>query len=60
MADLEAHAIRRDRRFLVRLVLLLVLGVFAGLWIFGFLTSRQTGSCVATFFGGADAKPPAH
>ncbi len=59
MADLEAHAIRRDRRFLVRLTVLLLLGGLAGAWVFAHLTSRETGSCAANLFGTAEAKPAA-
>ena len=58
MADLEAHAIRRDKRFLVRLGLGLLLGLLGGAWVFGKLTSHETGSCAATIFGGDEATPP--
>lgn len=60
MADLEAHAIKRDRGFLVRLAVLLVLGILAGIWIFGYLTSHETAGCAAETFGGATTKPAAH
>jgi hypothetical protein len=55
MADLEAHAIRRDRRFLVRLAVGLLLGALAGAWVFGKLTSHETGSCAASLFGDGKA-----
>jgi len=51
MADLEEHAIRRDKMFLVRLVLLLVLGLGASLFIYAHLTSKELGSCAARSFG---------
>jgi hypothetical protein len=59
VADLEEHAIRRDRRFLVRLGVLLLLGALASLWVFGKLTSDETGGCAATLFGGVEPKPAA-
>jgi hypothetical protein len=58
MADLEAHAIRRDRRFLVRLAVGLLLGLLAGAWVFGKLTSHETGSCAASLFGDTEPAPP--
>jgi hypothetical protein len=51
MADLEEHAFRRDRRFLVRLVLLLTVGIIGGLWAVSHLTSSSFGSCAARTFG---------
>ena len=60
MADLEEHAIRRDRRFLVRLAVLLLLGALAALRIFAYLTSDETGGCAASFFDTAKPKPAAH
>lgn len=51
MADLEEHAIQRDRRFVYRLVLSLVIAAAAGLWIASHLTSTSTGTCAAGFFG---------
>ncbi|UJR82538.1 hypothetical protein [Sandaracinus amylolyticus] len=59
MADLEEHAFRRDRRFLVRLVVLLVLGGVGGLWAVSHLTSRSFAGCAARTFGGADESAPA-
>lgn len=56
MADLEEHAIRRDRRFLVRLALLILVGGIASAWVLAKLTSREVGSCAATFFGAQDPK----
>ena len=51
MADLEKHAIKRDRRFLVRLVLLLVIGTLAGVLLFVKMTSEEVGTCAAGTFG---------
>jgi hypothetical protein len=52
MADLEEQALRKDRRFLVRLALVLVAGTLAGLWMFGELTSTRTRGCAAQAVGG--------
>lgn len=56
MADLEEHALRRDRRFLVRLVVLLALGTLVGLWAFAHLTSSRFAGCAARMLG-APASP---
>jgi hypothetical protein len=55
MADLEEHAFRRDRRFIVRLVLILSASVLASTLIFGRLTSEGTAGCAAEVFEGAPA-----
>ena len=57
MADLEQHAFKRDRRFIVRLVLLLILGAFGGIWIAAHLTSANTAGCAVHAFGGAADVP---
>lgn len=51
MADLEQHAVQRDKRFLVRLIALLVVGGLAGLWAVSHLTSSSFGGCAARTFG---------
>jgi len=51
MADLEEHAIQRDKRFVFRLVVSLVLASAGGLWIASHLTSSSTGTCAASLFG---------
>jgi len=56
MADLEEHAIQRDKRFVFRLVVSLVLAAIAGLWIASHLTSSSTAGCAASLFG--EAAPP--
>lgn len=57
MADLEEQALRKDRRFLVRLVLVLVVGAAAGLWMFAAMTSDRAKGCAADSVGGV-ANPP--
>jgi hypothetical protein len=47
MADLEEHAFRRDKRFVVRLVLTLIVGLIGGLYVFAHLTSHETAGCAA-------------
>ena len=59
MADLEEHAFKRDKRFIVRLVLTLSLSTLFGLYIYGHLTSRRTAGCAADgALGNADAGAP--
>lgn len=53
MADLEEHAFRRDRGFLVRIVVLLLLGGILGLWAVSHLTTRTFGGCAAEMLGAA-------
>lgn len=53
MADLEKHAIQRDKRFLVRLVLLMLIGAAAGALLFVKMTSPEVGTCAANSFGAA-------
>ena len=50
MADLEEHAFKRDKRFVVRLVLTLIVALLGGLFIYGRLTNRGTASCAAGAF----------
>lgn len=57
VASLEDHAIRRDRKFLVRLVLSLGAGLVFGLFVFNHLTSNSVVSCAARSF--SDAAPTA-
>jgi len=57
MADLEEHAIQRDKRFVFRLVVSLVIAAAAGLWIASHLTSSSTGSCAASLFGESAPAP---
>ncbi len=52
VASLEDHAIQRDKRFLVRLVLLLVIGAVFGLFVFDHLTGSEVANCAARSMGG--------
>lgn len=56
MADLEEHAFRRDKRFVVRLVVTLILATLAGLFLFARLTSESTAGCAAESLLGRDVK----
>ena len=47
MADLEEHAFKRDKRFLVRLVLGMAVALLAGLFVAAQLTSDRTAGCAA-------------
>ncbi len=57
MADLEEQALRKDRRFLVRLVLVLVVGGIAGLWMFSAMTSDRAKGCATEAVGGVADRP---
>jgi len=52
VASLEDHAIQRDKRFLIRLVLLLSLGLIFGLFVFDHLTGSSVATCAARSMGG--------
>jgi hypothetical protein len=47
MADLEELAVKRDRRYLVRLVLMLCVGLCASVFLFQVITGKRTSGCVA-------------
>jgi hypothetical protein len=55
MADLEKLALQRDRGYLVRLILLLLVGVVASAFVFAWLTGSGTSGCLARWIGGSDA-----
>jgi hypothetical protein len=64
MADLEELAIKRDRGYLVRLVLLLAAAVIASAFLWHWLAGAGVGGCMADAFlgqqpaaAGAAAKP---
>jgi len=56
MADLEELAIKRDRGYLVRLVLMLGLGLLASAFMWNWLAGAGMGGCMADAFLG---QPPA-
>jgi len=56
MADLEELAVKRDRGYLVRLVLMLGVGVVAGVFLYRGLTGEGTTGCVADALLGQGAK----
>jgi hypothetical protein len=51
VADLEKLAIQRDRGYLVRLVLFLVVGLVVSIAMFGWLTGSSVSGCAAQSFG---------
>ena len=57
MADLEELALRRDRGYLVRLVLLMLLALGFGLFVYGWLTGSGVSGCLAESLGGEANKP---
>jgi 1,4-dihydroxy-2-naphthoyl-CoA synthase len=57
MAELEDHAIQRDKGFVVKLVVALVLGTIAGGWAMYHLTSDRTGEAGAEMFGYPSGTP---
>lgn len=59
MADLEERALRRDKRFLVRLVLALAIGVLGGGFLYAKLTGSEFAGCAARTFGGGEGEPSA-
>lgn len=58
MSDLEEQALRKDRRFLVRLVLVLIAGAIAGVWMFAMMTSDRAKGCAADAVGGGVTEAP--
>lgn len=58
MADLEKLAIRRDRGYLVRLLVWLAVAVFASMFLFQWLTGADVSSCIASSIGGAEPAKP--
>jgi hypothetical protein len=57
MADLEKLALKRDRGYLVRLFLLLLLGVGFGLFLAFVITGSNVSGCMANAFVGSGTKP---
>jgi hypothetical protein len=58
VVDLEQLAIKRDRRFLIRLVILLALGVGASVLVLATLTGENVSGCAARAFLGAGDPDP--
>lgn len=58
MADLEQLALKRDRGFLVRLVLLLLLALLAGAFVYGELIGDTATGCIARSIGSSAGVPP--
>lgn len=59
MAELEDHAIQRDKSFIVKLVAALVFAAIAGGWAVSHLTSDRTGSAGAELMGYSEETPAA-
>lgn len=59
MADLEELALRRDRGYLVRLLLLLVFGLGFALFVYGWLTGSGVSGCLAGALGAETPKQTA-
>lgn len=59
MADLEQMALKRDRGFLVRLVLMMLVGLLAGAFLYAQLIGESATGCMARTIGGAEAGPNA-
>ena len=57
MANLEDHAIQRDKSFIVKLVVALIIGTLAGIWAMQQLTSDRTASTGASMFGYTTGAP---
>jgi hypothetical protein len=53
VADLEKHAFRRDRRFLVRLVLAVAAAAIFGAFVFAKMTDPSIATCAADAFQSA-------
>jgi hypothetical protein len=58
VADLEKLAVKRDRGYLVRLIVMLALGVIASAFLWQGLTSDRVGGCLADTMVGSEPAPP--
>ena len=58
MADLEELALKRDRGYLVRLVVMLILGAGAAMFVWRGMTSDTTSGCLAGAFLGQPPPDP--
>ena len=57
MADLERLAVKRDRGYLLRLLLMLALGLGASVFLWQGLTGDRVSGCVANAFLGQEPAP---
>lgn len=57
MADIEQDAFKRDRRFLVRLVLVMIVAIIAGVVLFANLTGERAKGCATEAVGGVAEQP---
>jgi hypothetical protein len=57
VADLEQLAVKRDRGYLLRLVLMLLFGIGASAVVWQALTGDRVSGCVAGAFLGQDTQP---
>ena len=59
MADLEELAVKRDRGYLVRLVLMLAVGIIVSAFMWHWLAGAGVGGCMANaFLGQQPARAP--
>lgn len=58
MVDIEKLALKRDKAYLVRLVLLLLLGMGLGLVLASYLTGSSVSGCLTNAFIGSQEKEP--
>lgn len=56
MADLEELALRKDRGYLVRLLLLMAVAVVFALFVYGWLTGSGVSGCLADALGAETPK----
>jgi len=57
VADLEQLAVKRDRGYLLRMVLMLLFGIGASAVVWQALTGDRVTGCVANAFLGQDTQP---
>ena len=61
MADLEEHAIKRDKRFLFRMIVGMIIAVVGGILVWSWLAGEEVAGCAARGFGNvteSNAPPP--
>jgi hypothetical protein len=56
MADLEELALRRDRGYLVRLLLLMAFALLFALFVYGWLTGSGVSGCLVGALGSETSK----